>query len=255
VILLAPRLAAGLTRDFWGVYKESALRFSLMAFLSLGTAFGQGIPVPFIAAHPFSADEVIVREPSPHVHMDILKEMDILRETIKVYRDSAGRTRTDVSVPPNPTETPYVMIIDPGAGVTYALDTKNKVARRFSHPHPAGWTVPTTDVPSSGRWITPGMPGNFTMRTETLGSKLIEGLAADGKRISSASPKTHDEAQENVIESWYSPELLVILLNQQFNSVLGNSTARLENINRAEPDPALFQVPPDYTIVDAAKNQ
>jgi len=63
------------------------------------------------------------------------------------------------------------------------------------------------------------------------------------------------EAQENILESWYSPELLVILLNQQFNSMMGNNTVRLENINRAEPDPGLFQVPPDYTIVDAAKNQ
>ncbi len=224
------------------------MRLSLLAVLSLGTAFGQGIPVPFIAAHPFSADEVIVREPSPHVQNVIPKE------TIKVYRDSAGRVRTEVAVPPNPTESPYVMIVDPTAGVTYALDTKSKVARRFSHPNPAGWTVPTTDGPSSGRWITPGMPGNFTMRTETLGSKLIEGLAADGKRISSTSPKTHDEAQENIIESWYSGELLVILLNQQFNSVLGNSTARLENISRAEPDPVLFQVPPDYTIVNVTSN-
>lgn len=101
------------------------MRVGFVAALSLGTAFGQGIPVPFIAAHPFSAEEVIVREPPPHVHMDVL------RETIKVYRDSAGRARTDVSVPANPTETPFVTIVDPGAGVTYALDTKNKVARRL----------------------------------------------------------------------------------------------------------------------------
>jgi len=250
MILLAPLLTAELMRGLCGVYKESAVRFSLMALLSLGTAFGQGIPVPFIAAHPFSADEVIVREPSPNVHTEIL------RETIKVYRDSAGRTRTDVSVPPNPAETPYVTIIDPGGGVTYALDTKNKVARRFSHPNPPGYTVPTTRVASPGHWITPVKPNTFTTKSESLGSKLIEGLAADGERITSTALKTaRDEAQENILESWYSPELLVILLNQQFNSMMGNNTVRLENINRAEPDPGLFQVPPDYTIVDAAKNQ
>jgi hypothetical protein len=28
----------------------------------------------------------------------------------------------------------------------------------------------------------------------------------------------------------------------------GDSTTRLTNISRAEPDPALFQVPPDYYI-------
>jgi hypothetical protein len=29
----------------------------------------------------------------------------------------------------------------------------------------------------------------------------------------------------------------------------GDNTYRLTNINRAEPDPSLFQVPPDYTVI------
>ena len=30
----------------------------------------------------------------------------------------------------------------------------------------------------------------------------------------------------------------------------GSSTLRIQNLERSEPDPALFQVPADYTIVE-----
>jgi hypothetical protein len=39
------------------------------------------------------------------------------------------------------------------------------------------------------------------------------------------------------------------LLQNESNS-LGESTTRRVNINRAEPDPLLFRIPSDYTIVD-----
>jgi hypothetical protein len=216
----------------------------------MAEAFGQGVPVALIPDHPFSADEVITQMPSPHVRNVVP------RETIRVYRDSAGRTRTDVSVPPNPIETPFVTIFDTVAGMSYALDTEKKVARRFIHSTPApGQTSQTTAAAVAGGWITPGNLGDFATHSESLGTQLIEGLVADGRRITSTSPQTsRGDAQENINESWYSQELKMTLLMQAYNSILGSRTTRLENINRAEPDPTLFQVPPDYTIVDAPVN-
>ena len=35
----------------------------------------------------------------------------------------------------------------------------------------------------------------------------------------------------------------------------GANTMRLQNINRSEPDPALFRVPRDYQIVDESGDQ
>jgi hypothetical protein len=52
-----------------------------------------------------------------------------------------------------------------------------------------------------------------------------------------------------VSESWYSPELRMILL-QKRSDCIGDGTTRLEHLNRAEPNALLFQVPSDYTIVD-----
>jgi hypothetical protein len=53
-----------------------------------------------------------------------------------------------------------------------------------------------------------------------------------------------------VNESWYSPELQMMLLKQGHQTLSGDSITRLENIDRSEPMPLLFQVPPEYTIED-----
>lgn len=51
-------------------------------------------------------------------------------------------------------------------------------------------------------------------------------------------------------EFWYSPELKIEVLLKYSDPRSGESTVRLRNIDRSEPDPALFRVPPDYQIVD-----
>jgi hypothetical protein len=52
--------------------------------------FGQLLPTS-IAGQPFSADEVIIRNPEPNAH-NVLP-----MKTIRIYRDSAGRTRGRMS--------------------------------------------------------------------------------------------------------------------------------------------------------------
>ncbi len=60
------------------------------------------------------------------------------------------------------------------------------------------------------------------------------------------------QAGERVEEKWYSEELQMLVLQQVHTtfSGAGDSTMRLENINRAEPSLLMFQVPPGYTIKD-----
>src|SRR5882757_273714 len=106
-----------------------SVTFPVLALASLG--FGQA-PVVSIAGQPFSADEVMIQNPKPNV-LNVLP-----MKTIRVYRDSAGRTREDVSIPRDPTATPFVSSIDPIAGAAYALDTEKKIARRLLYPQP--WT-------------------------------------------------------------------------------------------------------------------
>ena len=53
-----------------------------------------------------------------------------------------------------------------------------------------------------------------------------------------------------VNESWFSPELKVQVLQKNSDPRSGESTTRLTNISRAEPDASLFQVPADYEIME-----
>jgi hypothetical protein len=104
--------------------------FATVLVLGLTTAVYGQVPVITVTDKPFSADEVIVENARPNVRG--VAPM----KTIRVYRDSAGRTRTDVSIPPDHTATPFVSIEDPVAGVHYSLDEKNKIARRLTYPPP-----------------------------------------------------------------------------------------------------------------------
>jgi hypothetical protein len=231
------------------------MRFLLAALpiLALITeGFGQ-VPVLSIAGQPFSADVVIIENPKPNVR-NVLP-----MKTIRIYRDSAGRTREDVSVPRDPTATQTVNIKDPIAGVWYFLDTESKIARRLVFPWPGPGLTPTTSAPGPlGGAVMSFTNSKFRevpTTNESLGTQLIEGLAADGQRITNLSPTCMPGGDENVAvsESWYSPELRMILLLKS-SDCIGDGTTRLEHLNRAEPDPLLFQVPSDYTIVDQGWN-
>jgi hypothetical protein len=226
------------------------MRFTLVALLgfalSLGI-FGQTVPLVSLASQPFSADEVIERNPAPNVR-NVLP-----MQTTRVYRDSAGRTRTDVPVPTSPAYSQVVSIYDPVLGVQYSLDAKNQVARRFFIPGPPSGQLSTPHLPGatlvSGFYCKFGPPCLVTA-SESLGTQVIDGIVTEGQRVTTTSAaSSRQDAWTAVIESWRSPELQVILLEKESNT-LWDSTTRLENINRAEPDPLLFRIPLDYTIVD-----
>jgi hypothetical protein len=88
-------------------------------------------------------------------------------------------------------------------------------------------------------------------REETLDPRVIEGVQANGHRVTTTVPAGaigNDQPITIVSEEWVSPDLNVLVLTQHSDPRSGESTYRLVNILRVEPDPSLFQVPSDYTI-------
>jgi hypothetical protein len=231
------------------------MRTGFLTYLCLITvpyASGQFLPVPQVSGAPFSVDEIQLENPSPNVR-NVLP-----MKTIAVYRDSAGRTRFDVSVPPDPTGNPNLVIDDPVANVVYMIDEKNKFVRRLTFPSPR--PVPSAyerpkNSSAQGMMMFPGSQ-NIQTNTESLGNQLIQGISAEGKRVTSASPQTLPGCEKNVsvTESWYSPELWIILL-QKTSHCFGEGSTHLENIRRGEPDPRLFQIPQDYVVVEQEWNK
>jgi hypothetical protein len=54
-----------------------------------------------------------------------------------------------------------------------------------------------------------------------------------------------------VVETWYSPELKITLFPVNSDPRTGTRTTEVTEIDRTEPDPAVFQVPDGYTVKDA----
>jgi hypothetical protein len=134
------------------------------------------------------------------------------------FRDSQGRTRTESALKSSPTW--RIEILDPLDGVAYVLDDKNKVAHRTR----TQGTAPLRYAPPHAT-------------IENLGTQVIEGVLAEGTRTTTSAL---------TIETWDSVELKVNMLTKSSNGY----TSKVVNLKRADPDPALFRPPADYTVVD-----
>jgi hypothetical protein len=112
----------------------------------------------------------------------------------------------------------------------------------------------------SGAVALGGMPGgdrvfayssDAEVNRESLGAQTIEGVEAEGTRVTftiAAGKIGNERPIVTVNERWYSPELQTVVLSKNSDPRMGETTYRLTNISRGEPDPSLFQVPADYTV-------
>jgi hypothetical protein len=84
------------------------------------------------------------------------------------------------------------------------------------------------------------------VKHEDLGTQTIEGVSAQGKRETITIPAGeigNERPIEIVTETWFSPELHTMVLRKHFDPRMGDSSYRLTDIKRNEPDAALFKPP------------
>jgi hypothetical protein len=169
----------------------------------------------------------------------------------RVARDSQGRTYAQQKIAggfwAQKEPATITFLSDPVAGYTYVLNPNTKVAMRRELKRPPADRAPAKDRP--------GPPPDANDRVEAdLGTQTISGINATGKSITRTIPAgTIGNAQPIVEKSevWTSPDLQIAVLSKRSDPRMGVSTYALSNIQRAEPDASLFQVPSDYTVEDA----
>jgi hypothetical protein len=159
-----------------------------------------------------------------------------------IYRDSAGRTRRE-----QPLETiggfslggeaqKLIFITDANEGIQYFLDSNRKTARK---------------IPLNGN-RPPQPPAELDAgKTESLGTKTLEGVNVEGTRTIIEIPAGklgNDKPLQVVTERWYSSELQTIVMTRHLDPLSGEQIFRLTNIKRTEPARELFDVPSDYRI-------
>jgi hypothetical protein len=86
---------------------------------------------------------------------------------------------------------------------------------------------------------------------ESLGKQMMEGVNAEGTRFVSTlevGAIGNDRPIQITNESWYSPDLQIVIMSKHSDPRTGEESFRVTNITRSEPAPYLFQVPAGYQI-------
>jgi hypothetical protein len=196
---------------------------------------------------------------------------------VTIYRDSQGRVRRE-----SPEE---ISIMDPISGVDYTLNTKDMTYRKMGvsistnsgdsggrglvtvrtgaavfaggsrggEDKPVVFTQTMTDGSNTTHFSLNGQIVTMTPNKESLGTQTMEGVSAQGERRTSTIETGaigNDRPIQIVSERWYSPDLQVEVMTKRSDPRIGEEITRLININRAEPDPSLFQVPAGYQLVE-----
>jgi hypothetical protein len=223
-------------------------------------AFGD---IGVVSGNPFHAE--VTRITTGHTDMNAA-----LRPNYPelIARDSQGRIRTERVAGEfkrdtgpdagSKVEMHMILICDPVAQTWTQIDTATLTAKiihsRPSAPRSGALQQGTLRSFCSSRLSLARNVARF--QAEDLGIQIIEGVEAHGERITlpmlGAAAGEESPNGENTSELWCSDSLSALVLRITGNTKSGTKTTlAIQKIERTEPDPALFQIPPDYTITES----
>lgn len=150
----------------------------------------------------------------------------------KVYRDGAGRGRTEHRVQTKSGGSQHLaFIVDPRAHDAVLVDVDSgeivgELARRSGTPSPPS---PASPDPANR----PPPPGKGKPVVENLGTKVLEGFPCRGRRF---------VFEDGTIEMWETPELgPAFPVFERLVTATDEYESHLFEIRLGEPDPALFR--------------
>lgn len=188
----------------------------------------------------------------------------VTKSQTRMYRDSQGRTRTEIFPPPQllsatgSQEPLQIIIMDPIEGVQYFLNPRNHSGtRNVFRARPAA--VPPQPAPKPPVNVAPPQrppqaPQESRPQTtsEDLGMQMIDGVSAHGTRVTTTIPvnaQGNDRPLVTVFEHWYSDELRMDIRSKRSDPRNGETTENV-TIDLTESDPSLFRPPADYAITE-----
>ncbi len=189
-------------------------------------------------------------------------------------RDSQGRTRQDAPLPTIgnlSANAPHLVFIeDPVTHASYVLNVTDKTAQKIPRPPAAGdgslaggearvffgqmGSVATVSGPSArpATAVADALQAKEQVSTENLGSQTMEGVLVNGVRTTRIVPVGqigNAEPIKIVSEVWTSPDLKAVVYSKRSDPMMGEEIYQLTNIVRSEPDPSLFTIPSDFTMI------
>jgi hypothetical protein len=174
----------------------------------------------------------------------------------KLFRDAAGRVRLEQYVidPRDGQVLEWnlsVDIADPLAGELKTLFPRDGVATK----------QPRRPITEGASGEPAGEPSRADRSYESihaaaLGPRMLEGIEGHGLLITAILRNEQDRANQptqETLEEWVALGLSTPLLTHQRSGHQGwesEHVVSLSNLLDGEPDPALFQIPPEFRLVD-----
>jgi hypothetical protein len=96
-----------------------------------------------------------------------------------------------------------------------------------------------------------GEAPNGDVKTESMGDKAIDGIPVTGTRTTNTIPAGTIGNDKDIVitrETWYSPDLKLVLQTTQTDPRFGETTYSLTSVERSAPDSTMFQIPAGYTV-------
>jgi hypothetical protein len=165
------------------------------------------------------------------------------------WRDSKGRIRREVAQIEGGKEPVFSVatIIDPVKNTITTLHMDTKVANVVHLPQ--GTLHPYVEMDDKPMYAMPGVQ----IKIDKLPGKSIAGVNAVGRRVTRTRPPGsigNDKTIVSVSERWVSPDLGIVLATSM-DDPREQRKKEVTELDRREPDAALFQVPADYTVNEA----
>jgi hypothetical protein len=196
---------------------------------------GFGPLIDRVAGAPLSADLTI--EAQPRTADGSLSDKQIYR--YRLYRDGSGRTSIILRGPAS--ESVPVQIDDPPSQTLIMFDSARRTAARIA-PWGSGYGRPNPLREFRGKYSSKG---------ERLGPVEINGIECVRSRGTQTVTERPDGGPDvRAVTETCRSEALRLVLETTTSNPSGDAHVTVTNIQRGEPPPEVFQVPPGYTVVD-----
>ncbi len=194
-----------------------------------------------------------------------------------IYRDASGRVRQEHSTAGSSFGN-MVMITDPVEQQTWMLEETTKTAYKsqmfgrrvdavqggsgYMMAQPLHETSATGILSIGALDFTAGAPsgpvggmGTGQTTVESLGQDTIDGVWVEGTAYTTTYPANLFGNELPIVvqkTTWYAPELQMVVRSEERDPRMGTVTYTTEILSVEEPEPALFEIPGDYKIIEPA---
>ena len=192
-----------------------------------------------------------------------------------IHRDAGGRVRREHSSGDSSSGN-MIMITDPVEQQSWMLEETTKTAYKsqmfgrrvdavqggsgYMMAQPLHETAPGVLINGAvdfGAGAPRGVGGIGAGQTtvESLGQDTIDGVWAEGTAYTTTYPANLFGNELPIVvqkTTWYAPELQMLVRSEERDPRMGTVTSTTEILSLQEPEPALFEIPGDYKIIEPA---